>query len=500
MENEITIINTNEKERPSMDMDYKQVRQRIYQDGVGSKVTVIVLAYGKVEKTKVCVENILKYTTGVPFELWLLDNGSEENDTLEYFKSVEYESKKIIKITKNITGVFAMDKIIPTITSEYLAIIPNDVIVTINWLENLLACAESDPKIGVACPVSTNISNRQEEGLGGFTNLEEMQAKAAKFNKSDWRKWEERLRIIPSATLYRREIFDEAGVFDVGFIHDFGDDDYFFRVRRAGYKMMVCRDTFVHHNHYMQERDLEGVEIQRAQMGRKMFVKKYNGLDAWEDGANHIMEFSYYGDLKKKKGERLHILGVDIRCGTPVLDVKNKLRFEGYSDFFVDTFTTDLKYYIDLNSISNCVEHDHISNIISKYHNKKYNVIILGEALNIYQKPTKILLDLISLLDAGGILITYIHNTDNIYEFLWQQGLLKERETDGYQRISYEDVINALKETLLKKLDIKFRLCPVTDDIREFARQRAYPGLQMGREERVQNLYISEYWFWIQRA
>ena len=292
MKEQITFIDTEGMERPSAEMDYNQVRRTIYQQT--TKVIVIVQAYGKIEKTKRCVENILRYTKEIPFELWLLDNGSEENDILEFFKSVDYEPKKIIRITKNITGVFAVNRLIHQLTSEYFAIVNNDIIVTKNWLKNLIICMDSDPKIGAACPVSTNISNNQLEVLEGFSDLEEMQKKAARFNKSDKRKWEERLRIIPTAMLFRREMLDDIGVFDVGFVHDFGDDDFFFRARRAGYQLIVCRDTFVHHDHNMMERDISGLEMKRSQMGREAFQKKYQGLDAWEDGAHHNVEHRFW--------------------------------------------------------------------------------------------------------------------------------------------------------------------------------------------------------------
>ena len=358
---------------------------------------------------------------------------------------------------------------------------------------------DSDPKIGAACPVSTNISNNQLEVLEGFSDLEEMQKKAARFNKSDKRKWEERLRIIPTAMLFRREMLDDIGVFDVGFVHDFGDDDFFFRARRAGYQLIVCRDTFVHHDHNMMERDISGLEMKRSQMGREAFQKKYQGLDAWEDGANHIKEFCHYGELDYEKEKQIQILGVDTRCGTSILDVKSKLKAEGYFDFMIDAFTTDLKYYFDLNSISDYVVHDNISTVISRFRDKKYQFIVLGEALNSYQKPVEVLLDLMSLTASKGILLFHIYNTDNIYEFLWQQGLINERTSKNYQRISYDDIINELKEIPLKKLDIDLQAYPVTDEIRNFTDQMAYISLEEGREERVQNLYVMEYWFWVQK-
>lgn len=409
MKDEILIINADEKESPSGEMSYEAMKFLSYQQQTGMKTVVMVLAYGKVGKTEACVKNILKYTDDTPYELWLIDNGSVENEILEFYKSVDYAAKKIIRITKNISAVFAMNAMMHAVTSEYFVFVNNDVIVTKNWLKNLLICAESNPKIGAVCPVSTNISNRQEETLGGFADLEEMQEKAAVFNQSDKNKWEERLRIVPTATLYRREAVDEVGVFDIGFQHDFGDDDYFFRMRRAGYQLIVSRDTFVHHNHEMKERDLSGMESRRFQRGKESFRRKYHGLDAWEDGANHIVEFSHYGDLGTDRERQVQILGVDTRCGTPILDVKNKFKAKGYHNFDIDAFTTDVKYYMDLSSISDSVIHDNIAYILPAYRDKKYQFVVLGEAVNSYRKPEEVILDLLSLTEAGGVLLFPIY-------------------------------------------------------------------------------------------
>lgn len=499
MKEQIVTINTEKMERPPRGISYSDVKNMMYQQSENTLI-IMVQAFERCEKTRMCVESILKYTKKIPFELVLLDNGSQDGETFEYFKSVEYEPKTIMRVTKNITGVFAVNTVIRMLKAKYLVIVNNDVIVTENWLDNMLKCAESDEKIGIVCPVSTNISNRQEEDLGGFSDLEEMQKKAADFNVSDWRKWEERLRIIPSATLFRMEIFDEAGLFDVGFVHDFGDDDFSFRVRRAGYKLIVCRDTFVHHNHYMQERQLDGWENERCQLGKIDFQRKHNGLDAWEDGANHIVEFPHFQELNLAKDTEIRILGVDTRCGTPILDVKNQLKLAGYSKFSMDAFTTEIKYYIDLQSMCEGVEHDNISNILSKYRDKKYGAIVLGEAINQYDKPLEVLMDLVALLDKQGVLICNLYNTDNIYEYLWQQGLLQQRQPQKHKNISYEEMIEKLRTVLLNKLDIKCTIHPIQNEICEYVNNTAYASMEKGREERIQNLYVKEYWFWIQKA
>ena len=180
--------------------------------------------------------------------------------------------------------------------------------------------------------------------------------------------------------------------------------------------------------------------------------------------------------------------------------MKNKFKANGCHNFDIDAFTTDVKYYMDLSSISDSVTHDNIAYILSAYRDKKYQFVVLGEAVNSYRKPEEVILDLLSLTEAGGVLLFPVYNMDNIYEFLWEQGAMEERAAGTCQWMPYEEVINILKSIPIKKLDINFEPFPITEQIRVFAEQRAYPGVKNGREERIQNLFVRAYWFWVQKA
>ena len=187
-------------------------------------ITVLVIAYNRLEKTKRCVSSILKYTSDIPYELLLVDNGSEDG-TLSYFESVPHPQKRIVRITKNLGSQYALNLALRLFSGRYFVQVTNDVVVTRNWLANLLHCMESDPKIGMVTPGSSNISNLQEIPLV-FSSYEEMQREAADYNRSDPKKWEERLRLITVVLVLRRELIDLAGMIDRGFFHDFGDDDF----------------------------------------------------------------------------------------------------------------------------------------------------------------------------------------------------------------------------------------------------------------------------------
>ncbi len=104
---EIIEINTDAAKRPMTSDDMITVRNKIADIHEASKetafeATLVVIAYNRLEKTKSCVESIFKYTSHINFNLVLIDNGSTDGETLEYFKSIDYDETCVVHITKNI--------------------------------------------------------------------------------------------------------------------------------------------------------------------------------------------------------------------------------------------------------------------------------------------------------------------------------------------------------------------------------------------------------------
>ena len=177
-------------------------------------------------------------------------------------------------------------------------------------------------------PVSSNTSNLQDVGLT-FKSYQEMQAKAGRFNRSDPHKWEDRQRLITLGTLYRKEVLLAGGwpLSDMGFFHDFIDDDVTFKIRRLGYRTVLAGDTWICHDHDLRSGEgKDPVEFQQSlTIGRENFREKYFGVDAWEDVNNYYIPYlKHFPPPSIKTSARA--LGVDVRCGTPILDIKNWLR------------------------------------------------------------------------------------------------------------------------------------------------------------------------------
>ncbi len=455
----ITIINTDEIEAPSAGSDLYASRENIYNSLLNinaETATIVIQGYNRLEKTKYCVECVLNYTKDIDYELILIDNGSSDG-TFEYFKSVEYPEKKILRLSKNVGAFFpALRYIFSNFIGKYLIVVPNDVYVTSNWLSNLLKCMESDNKIGWVMPMSSNISNLQDPGLS-FNSLEEMQQKAKEFNKSNPLKWQKRLRLVTPLAIFRRDTIDLVGKFDVGFFHDFGEDDYSIRLRRMGYKLILCGDTFVHHDHDF--RNLEGKDPvlykQSLEKGSNNFKDKYYGLDAWDDINNYEKSLINLLPTPKKTNVKVRILGIDIRCGTPILEIENFLKRNKKNNFISSAFTTQAKYYLDLKTICEGTVYCDRIDYIDEYINQNYfDYIIIGEPIDKYSDPIRLLDSVLKAAKKGSKIMFKLINANDVNKLLEICGNKEVSNDNKNASISFNKLLAELDSKKITEIKI----------------------------------------------
>lgn len=449
-------INTNNMESTTVGDDLFQNRtafSKTLQQTMNAEVSVMVVGYNRLEKTKRCVESILRNTQGIDYELILLDNGSQDG-TLDYFCSVPYEKKRIIHITKNIGGAYTQFVFGLNDIGQFLVSVSNDLILTPRWLENLLICIKSDPKIGMVNAVSSNTSNLQGVELH-YRSYEEMQRMAERFNHSDPRKWEDRQRLITLGTVLRKEALLALGwpMADIGFFHDFSDDDLTFAIRRLGYRTVLAGDTWICHDHdVFHGEGKDPVQFQQSlEIGQKNFQEKYFGIDAWEDVNNYYIQYLEHFP-EPKKTDKKKILGIDVRCGTPILDIKNWLRKAGifHSDLYA--FTQDPKYWLDLKTIcSGPVICDREEFIADAFPKEYFDYVVADRPLNRYHEPQKMINDLFSLCKEGGVVVCRLRNTFSFQEYVH---LLGQRDVYD-QEFSYHIPIDIFKASLTRMGTLK---------------------------------------------
>lgn len=488
------VVDTSSFTPPTVSNDLYSSRKSVYDRLLNDvpEVTICVLAYNRLEKTRRCVESILKYTQGISYELLLVDNGSEDG-TLDFFQSVPYSHKKIIHITKNLGALYATNLAMRSFSGRYFALVINDAVVTKNWLFNLLRCFESDPKIGMVTPGASNVSNFQEISIP-FTSYDEMQKKAAAYNQSDPKKWEQRVRLVAIIYLLKREVVDLIGLDDPGFFHDFEEDDLSVRVRRAGYKLMVCMDTFIHHDHdFRNGEDKDQAQFHASiDAGRKNFMDKYHGLDSWSDMSNYEIHL-VIETVPKWRVEAPEVLGVDVMCGMPILQIKNELRRKGILEARTSAFTTQAKYYCDLQTVCDNVACDRMERLADFLENKQFDYIILGNAINTYGEIPRLLRLLLKALRPSGTLFLKLRNSLDIAAYLTMMG--RSYQLDEFVTMISMEQFNQILELLEVKMCNITRIPHQMDELSQKALRTALENGHLTRDVQaaMDSLLTSEY-------
>jgi GT2 family glycosyltransferase len=475
MKNNTIIINTDNIEVPKIDDNLYNARISVNKTFTREDepiVTIVVFAYNRFKKTQRCIESILEYTQNINYKLLLVDNGSMD-ETFEYFNGVKYNNKQIIRITKNLGLGFANKMIIESLEGSYFVFVQNDVVVTKNWLNNLIKCAQSDSKIGMINPCSSNVSNRQKVALE-FTSKKEMHEKAAQNNISDSSKWHERLRLVTLGFCLTRECLNTIGSLnDLGFFHDFGDDDISFRVRRAGYKIILAKDVWIHHDHdLIKSEDKDPIQYKQSlEKGRQNFRDKYFGIDAWDDINNY--EITMINTLQPpQNNDRPKVLGIDVRCGTPILEIKNKLKGFGIFNTELSAFVQDAKYYIDLKTIcEGQVECDRVDFILDYFDGGEFDYILLGEPINSYVEPKKLLQRMRRLLKPGGEILLKLHNTFGFRTIVNALGNSSLIDNKFSSNISLEILIQWFENWGIAEMNINAEPVAITQSDINFVRE-----------------------------
>lgn len=122
-------------------------------------LSIILLVWREAEKTKECIDRILKLTD-TPFELIIIDNNSEQK-IKDYIYNLKDNRIKIIthQINEGIAKSYNIGA--KASSGEYLAYINSDYYVTDNWASQMIKCLETT-KAGMIGPMCNATGNRDQ--------------------------------------------------------------------------------------------------------------------------------------------------------------------------------------------------------------------------------------------------------------------------------------------------------------------------------------------------
>ena len=280
-----------------------------------SFTSIVILSYNTFSYTRQCVESIRQYTPRGSYELIVIDNGSTDG-SVPWLRAQPYI--RCVCNKENLGFPGGCNQGMKMATGTEILLLNSDTIVTRGWLENLRRALYSDEKIGAVSCMTNYCSNWQKIDIS-YQSIAEMQEFASDYHRRQAGKWKKWLTLVGFCFLLRYEVYQKLGGLDERF-HPGGyeDDDYSFRIREAGYELLLCEDTFIHHfgsaSFLRHETPAEEAQRRAAflalnERNKKWFLEKWQTSELYK--VTHKMVFN----LSEKTKPDSRILLVDCDCG-----------------------------------------------------------------------------------------------------------------------------------------------------------------------------------------
>ncbi|MDX6696901.1 MAG: hypothetical protein QOE65_298 [Solirubrobacteraceae bacterium] len=279
-------------------------------------VSLVVAVAGRAEVVDRTLRAVAAHTTGAPYEVILVDDASDPAtravvDAARHARVLRHPERLGYLETTNHGAEAARGR--------WIVLLNDDVEPLPGWLEALLDCAESAPRVGAVAPRYLDGEGRLlEAGAIVWSNGE-----AWNYGRGDvpYRARYEHRREIDygsaAALLVRAEAWRELGGFDRRYLPMYWEDaDLAFRLREAGWRVLYePRSLVIHH-----EGSSSGTD-EAAGMKRHQAINRPRFAARWSEQLAEQPEFDPEGARRaadRRAGP--HVLVADHRVPSPDRD------------------------------------------------------------------------------------------------------------------------------------------------------------------------------------
>lgn len=221
----------------------------------GNKVSIIIPTRDKVEVLRACLSSILEKTTYPDYEIILIDNGSVEPQTRDYFASLAAESRlRIFQYDKPYNFHKINNFGARQASGDVFVFLNNDTeVLEPAWLEELVGWAER-PEIGVlgakllrpdgSIQHAGILMGVEGHGSHAFEGANEQYY--GPFGSTEW--YRNYQAVTGACMAIRRSVFESLGGFDETYQVGYGDIDLCLRAFDAGYRVVYTPFARVLHH------------------------------------------------------------------------------------------------------------------------------------------------------------------------------------------------------------------------------------------------------------
>lgn len=222
-------------------------------------VDIVVCVYNAHDEVYACLTSIVEVTT-IPYTLTIIDDGSELLTSAMLDRFVE--GRPWVRLKRNLNNLgYTRSANIGMAGSDaaWVVLLNSDTIVTPGWLEGMLDCALSDPKIALVGPVSNAATWQSVPDVRDSRGGWKVNTLPAGFTAADMavlvsrhsaRERPEVPLLNGFCTLMKTAVLEEIGYLDErSFPTGYGEEsDLCVRVGEAGYKLVIADDVYIYHS------------------------------------------------------------------------------------------------------------------------------------------------------------------------------------------------------------------------------------------------------------
>jgi len=206
-------------------------------------VAIIIPSKNNHPQMETLLRSLLEKPSEPNFTIQIIDNGSDDENTLAYYKSISLEPRiSIIPYNKPFNYSEAINLGVEETDSDLVLLMNDDMkVMDPDWLDELTQWAQR-PEVGVVGAKLLRANRTIQHagiimGLNGFMGhiyLNAPEHYIGLFGSVDW--YRTYLAVTGACQMVRREVFNEVGGYDEGYQLAFGDIDFCLRVHEKGYQ------------------------------------------------------------------------------------------------------------------------------------------------------------------------------------------------------------------------------------------------------------------------
>ena len=220
-------------------------------------LTISIINYKTKKLTSDCLESILQKKWQISYDIWLVDNASQDG-SIEYFKK-KYPKINIIESKKNLGFAGGHNLVLNKAKSKYYLILNSDTKVLDQVLDEMVYFMDQHPQCGISSCKILGFDNKLQPSSGDLPigmalfnwlfNLEVLGIKST-FHRNDenyYKHAHEVGWVSGNFMMIGDEVLTRIGLFNEDYFMYFEDVELCFRIKKEGFKVMINPNSVIKH-------------------------------------------------------------------------------------------------------------------------------------------------------------------------------------------------------------------------------------------------------------